>query len=62
VSENPFTQVENEVNWALEQAWKIAVHHAGVTDWSKEKSWRKHEVEEMQMEIAKMLLMRMPKK
>ncbi len=55
------TQAEMEVNWALQQAYKVAVHVAGITDWSKEKPERKHEVEEMQMEIAKMLLSRMPK-
>ncbi len=53
--------VEHEVNWALQEAYKIAVHHAGITDWSVEKPERKHEVEMMQMEIAKMLLSRLPK-
>jgi len=61
LSTDPITQTEIEVNWALQQAFKIAVHVAGITDWSKEKPGRTHEVEEMQMEIAKMLLSRMPK-
>ncbi len=52
---------EREVNWALQEAYKIAVHHAGITDWSQEKPERKHEVEMMQMEIAKMILSRLPK-
>jgi len=55
------TQHELEVNWALQEAYKIAVHQAGITSWSDEKPERKHEVEMMQMEIAKMLLSRMPK-
>ena len=61
MSTDPITQTEIEVNWALQQAFKIAVHHAGITNWSEEEPERRHEVEMMQMEIAKMLLSRMPK-
>lgn len=52
---------ELEVNWALQEAYKIAVHQAGITSWAEEEPERKHEVEMMQMEIAKMLLSRLPK-
>ena len=50
-----------EVNWALQEAYKIAVHHSGITDWSQEEPERKIEVEKMQIEIAKMILSRLPK-
>ena len=50
-----------EVNWALQEAYKIAVHHSGITDWSKEKPERTNEIEIMQIEIAKMILSRLPK-
>lgn len=50
-----------EVNWALQEAYKIAVHHSGITDWSTEKPERKNEVEVMQIKIAKMILSRLPK-
>ena len=50
-----------EVNWALQEAYKIAVHHSGITDWSQEEPERKVEVEKMQIEIAKMILDRLPK-
>ena len=48
-----------EVNWAMQEAYKIAVHHSGITDWSKEDDVRRSEVEMMQVEIAKMILSRM---
>ncbi len=50
-----------EVNWALSEAYKIAVHHSGITDWSTEKPERKNEVEVMQIKIAIMILSRLPK-
>lgn len=50
-----------EVNWALQEAYKIAVHHSGITDWSKEKKERTNEIEIMQIEIAKMILSRLEK-
>lgn len=49
-----------EVNWCMLEAYKIAVHHAGIIDWSTEKPERKNEVEIMQIEIAKMILSRLP--
>jgi len=51
----------NEVNWALQEAYKIAVHHSGIIDWSKEKEERTNEIEKMQLDIAKMILSRLPK-
>jgi len=53
------TETTMEVNWALQEAFKMAVHQAGITDWSKEKPERTHQVEMMQLEIAKMLLSRL---
>jgi len=50
-----------DVNWALQEAYKIAVHHSGITDWSTEKPERKNEVEIMQIKIAEMILSRLPK-
>ena len=50
-----------EVQWALQEAYKIAVHTAGITDWSQEVPGRQFQVEEMQMKIAKMILSRLPK-
>lgn len=51
-----------EVNWALQEAYKIAVHHSGITDWSTEKPERKNEVEIMQIKIAIMILSRLKAK
>lgn len=48
-----------EVNWALQEAYKIAVHHSGITNWSLEKPERKNEVEIMQIKIAIMILSRL---
>ncbi len=48
-----------EVNWALQEAYKIAVHHSGITDWSTEKPERKNEVEIMQIKIAELILLRL---
>lgn len=45
-----------KVQWALSQSYKIAVHNAGVTDWSKETELRKRQVEIDQLKITKMLL------
>jgi len=50
-----------EVNWALQEAYKMAVHHSGITDWSKENPGRKYDIEVMQIAIAKMILDRLPK-
>ncbi len=59
---NPNEKALLEVNWALQEAYKIAVHHAGITDWSQEeKPERKNEVELMQIKIALMILSRLPK-
>ena len=48
-----------EVNWALQEAYKIAVHHSGITDWSTVKPERKNEVEIMQIKIAELILLRL---
>ena len=53
---NPNEKALLEVNWALQEAYKIAVHHSGITDWSTEKPERKNEVEIMQIKIAEMIL------
>ena len=45
-----------KVQWALQEAYKIAVHNAGITDWSQEKPERKREVEIDQIKIAEMIL------
>ena len=58
---NPNEKALLEVNWALQEGYKIAVHHSGITDWSKEKPERKNEVELMQIKIAIMILSRLPK-
>ena len=53
---------ENAVSltqWALNKAYGIAVRTAGITDWSVTKAEhpeREHQVELMQMKIAKMIL------
>ena len=49
-----------EVNWALQEAYKIAVHHFGIIDWSKEKEERANQIEIMQIKIAVMILSRLP--
>ena len=45
-----------KVQWALQEAYKIAVHNAGITDWSQEKPERKREIEIDQINIARMIL------
>ncbi len=52
----PHDQVILAINWALQEAYKIAVHQAGITDWSQEKPERKHEIEMFQVAIAGILL------
>ena len=47
------------VQWALQESYKIAVHNAGITDWSIVTNVRKREVEEDQLKIAVMLLGRL---
>ena len=54
-----FEEAELLTQWALDRAWKIAVRTAGIIDWSRTKQSnpnREHQVELMQMEIAKMIL------
>ena len=55
--EDKHEQTLIKVSWALDKAYKIAVHQCGITDWSTEKPHRKNEVERMQIEIAKMILL-----
>jgi len=45
-----------KVQWALQEAYKVAVHNAGIQDWSKEKHFRKRQVEIDQLKIARMIL------
>ena len=47
-----------EVNWAMSEAYKMAVQLAGITDWSVDdpRGTRVAQVEIMQVEIAKMIL------
>ncbi len=52
----PHDQVIMAVNWALQEAYKIAVHQAGITDWSQEKPGRTHEIEIYQVRIAGLIL------
>jgi hypothetical protein len=52
----PHDQVKLAVEWALQEAYKIAVHQAGITNWSEEKPERKHEIEMYQVAIAGILL------
>ncbi len=52
----PHDQVILAVNWALQEAYKIAVHQAGITNWSEEKPERKHEIEVYQVSIAGLIL------
>ena len=52
----PHDKVILQVQWAIQEAWKIAVNTAGITSWSEEKPGRKYEVEMLQMQIAKMIL------
>ncbi len=52
----PHDKVLLEVQWALQEAYKIAVHTAGITDWSQEKPGRKYEVETLQVRIAGLIL------
>jgi len=50
-----YLNAEAQVNYCLQQAYKIAVRVAGITDWSKcDKADQRH-VELLQVEIAKML-------
>lgn len=48
-----------EVQWALDKAYKVAVHNRGITDWSREKPEMKNIITHEQIEIAKMILGRM---
>jgi len=45
-----------KTQWALTEAYKIAVHNAGITDWSKESELRKRQIEIDQIKIARILL------
>ena len=54
---NKIENAEAQVNYCLQQAYKIAVRVAGITDWSKTANpveMTRH-VELLQVEIAKML-------
>ena len=53
---NKIENAEAQVNYCLQQAYKIAVRVAGITDWSKtDDRLRDKHVELLQVEIAKML-------
>jgi len=41
-----------KVQWALQEAYKVAVHNAGIQDWSKENALRRRQVEIDQLKIA----------
>lgn len=45
-----------KTQWALQEAYKIAVHNAGIVDWSKESELRKRQIEIDQIKIARILL------
>jgi hypothetical protein len=45
-----------QVQWALQEAYKIAVHNAGISDWSVVPSQRKRQVELDQLKIARLIL------
>ena len=49
-----------KVEWALSEAYKIAVHLRGVTDWSTEKPETSRLVEKYQIQIAEMILGKIP--
>lgn len=44
-----------QTQWCLQEAYKIAVHHLGITDWSREPHERKTQCEVFQCEVAKMI-------
>jgi hypothetical protein len=46
----------SETNWALDKAYKIAVHQLGIQDWSRETEQTKRHCETIQIEIAKMIM------
>ncbi len=57
---NPDKAVRN-VQWALQEAYKMAVHMRGITDWSKmpnaeTKVKEEKIVEEYQLKIAEMII------
>ena len=59
IPKDPFEESVMLTQWALDKAYKIAVRTAGITDWSitkRDNPDREHQVEKMQMEIAKMIL------
>ena len=53
-------QPYNRVAYALDQGYKLAVHHMGITDWSSYEGYEKdritRRVELMQLAIARMIL------
>lgn len=53
-------QPYNRVAYALDQGYKLAVHHMGITDWSAYEGYEKdritRRVELMQLAIARMIL------
>ena len=48
-----------DIQWALQEAYKIAVHNLGISDWSKETLERRRQVEIDQLKIAKLILDRL---
>ena len=50
-----FDKSKMQVNYCLQEAYKIAVHLAGITDWSRCNSHDQEHVEDMQLAIAQML-------
>ena len=56
---DPFEESLLLTQWALDQAWKIAVRISGITDWSKTNMVnpeREFQVETMRDNIASMIL------
>lgn len=45
----------NEVNYCLQEAYKMAVREMGITDWSLEPIETRDKVATLQVEIAKMI-------
>lgn len=48
----------NNVEWALQEAYKMAVHMRGITDWSKvnDKVEENKLIEDYQLKIAEMII------
>jgi hypothetical protein len=44
-----------ETQWCLQEAYKLAVHHCGIVDWSKATPEDERQVELIQVHIAAMI-------